>query len=169
MILESSGRHAACRRRLFFYGAGPRSPMLTTHAMQQVAAIPGHTSTEGDLSMMILCTSEVPAVLACPGLGLEHLISVHCAPGISLAIAALAMRGSSRWRPSRTSNWSRWPETSWSRLAGARFAAEMTDADSMWQQGVARVRRHFNRSGSSSHDHLHGFGAGSVCRNEPFL
>jgi len=97
-----------------------------------------NTSTEGDLSMMILydfgsfrpfCRVQAWTAL--------HLISVHCGSGdLRWAIAALALRSLAALEAFAQRQLVALARTVMGRAwQGARFAAEMTDADSMVAAG----------------------------------
>ena len=92
-----------------------------------------NTSIEGDLSMMILCNfgSSRPVWLVRTW-AVECLISLHCGSGgLSWGIAALALRWFAALKVLAEKQLASLAQNVMGRAwQGARFAADMTDADS---------------------------------------
>jgi hypothetical protein len=100
-----------------------------------------NTSTEGDLSMMILNEfgfrgSRGPLTRA-RSFALEHLISLHCASGdIRWALVALAARSFNAVRAVAQAQFDLSVRNVAGRAwRGARIAADITDADTMVAAG----------------------------------
>jgi hypothetical protein len=97
-----------------------------------------NTSTEGDLSMMILYGFGTFRPLSrAQAWAVEHLISVHCASGdLRWSIVALALRWLAELEAFAQRQLAAVARAMMARAwQGARFAARMTDADTMVAAG----------------------------------